>query len=422
MRPSGRRATISVNVPPRSIQNCHFSTSKVSHKRAARSELDPRRIVYNRSKFQAMFTERVDAVIVGAGVVGLAVARALALARREVIVVETESAIGTGTSSRNSEVIHAGIYYSPGSLKAKLCVAGRLALYPFLAERGIAHRRCGKLIVATDPNQIPGLEKLHTQAKANGVADLRMLAAREARALEPQLACVAALESPSTGIVDNHAFMLGLRGEAEDHGAAIAFRSPLRAGHILNGAIELEVGGEDPMRLLAQSVVNCAGLFAQDVARSIEGFPAERIPPTHYCKGNYFSLSGRSPFSRLVYPAPEAAGLGVHLTLDLAGEARFGPDVEWIERIDYDVDPRRAEVFYKAIRSYWPGLKDGALQPAYSGIRPKLQARGQPAGDFLIQGPADHGVARLVNLFGIESPGLTASLAIGDTVRDLLGD
>ena len=368
-----------------------------------------------------MSTERVDAVIVGAGVVGLAVARALALGGREVIVLESESTIGTGTSSRNSEVIHAGIYYPPGSLKARLCVAGRRALYPFLAERGIAHRRCGKLIVATDPNQVPGLERLHAQAKANGVADLRMLAAREARALEPQLACVAALESPSTGIVDSHAFMLGLRGEAETQGAAVAFRSPLLAGHVVNGAIELEVGGREPVRLLARSVVNSAGLFAQDVARSIEGFPAERIPPKHYCKGNYFGLAGRSPFSRLVYPAPEAAGLGVHLTLDLAGQARFGPDVEWVERIDYDVDPERSAAFYGAIRSYWPGLPDGALQPAYSGIRPKLQARGHPARDFLIQGPADHGVAGLVNLFGIESPGLTASLAIGDAVSDLLG-
>ena len=369
-----------------------------------------------------MLTERVDAVVVGAGVAGLAVARAFALAGREVIVLERESTIGTGTSSRNSEVIHAGIYYPPGSLKAKLCVAGRLALYPFLAERGIPHRRCGKLIVATDPGQLAGLEKLHAQARSNGVDDLRMLAAREARALEPQLVCVAALESPSTGIVDSHAFMLGLRGEAEAHGAAIAFRSPLLAGHVRNGAIELEVGGQEPVRLLARAVVNSAGLFAQDVARSIEGFPAERIPPTYYCKGNYFSLSGRSPFSRLVYPAPEAAGLGVHLTLDLAGQARFGPDVEWIERIDYDVDPRRAQVFYKAIRGYWPGLPDGALQPAYSGIRPKLQARGQPARDFLLQGPSDHGVAGLVNLFGIESPGLTASLAIGDAVLELLGD
>ena len=369
-----------------------------------------------------MLTERVDAVVVGAGVAGLAVARAFALAGREVIVLERESTIGTGTSSRNSEVIHAGIYYSPGTLKAKLCVAGRLALYPFLAERGIPHRRCGKLIVATDPGQLAGLEKLHAQARSNGVDDLRMLAAREARALEPQLVCVAALESPSTGIVDSHAFMLGLRGEAEAHGAAIAFRSPLLAGHVRNGAIELEVGGQEPVRLLARAVVNSAGLFAQDVARSIEGFPAERIPPTYYCKGNYFSLSGRSPFSRLVYPAPEAAGLGVHLTLDLAGQARFGPDVEWIERIDYDVDPGRAEVFYKAIRGYWPGLPDGALQPAYSGIRPKLQARGEASRDFLLQGPSDHGVAGLVNLFGIESPGLTASLAIGDAVLELLGD
>jgi L-2-hydroxyglutarate oxidase LhgO len=365
--------------------------------------------------------ERVDTVVIGAGVVGLACARALALSGREVIVLESESAIGTATSSRNSEVIHAGIYYSPGSLKAKLCVTGRRALYPFLAERGIAHRRCGKLIVATDPEQIPGLEGLQRQAAANGVADLRMLSAREARALEPQLACVAALESPSTGIVDSHAFMLGLRGEAEDRGAAIAFRSPLLAGHVANGAIELEAGGREPVRLLARSVVNSAGLFAQDVARSIEGFPAQRIPPIYYCKGNYFGLAGRSPFSRLVYPAPEAAGLGVHLTLDLAGRARFGPDVEWIERINYDVDPERSAAFYGAIRSYWPGLKDGALQPAYSGIRPKLQARGRPARDFLIQGPADHGVAGFVNLFGIESPGLTASLAIGDAVRDLLG-
>jgi L-2-hydroxyglutarate oxidase LhgO len=393
---------------------------KVSHKRAARSGLDPRRFVYNRAKFHTMHTERVDAVVVGAGVVGLAIARALALGGREVIVLERESTIGTGTSSRNSEVIHAGIYYPPGSLKARLCVAGRRALYPFLADRGIAHRRCGKLIVATDPRQIPGLEKLHAQAKTNGVTDLRMLAAREARALEPQLACVAALESPSTGIVDSHAFMLGLHGEAEDHGAAIAFRSPLLAGHIRQGGIELEVGGEEPMRLLARTVVNCAGLFAQDVARRIEGFPAERIPPTYYCKGNYFGLSGSSPFSRLVYPAPEGAGLGVHLTLDLAGQARFGPDVEWIERIDYDVDPGRAKVFYDAIRSYWPGLKDGVLQPAYSGIRPKLQARGQPASDFLIQGPGDHGVPGLMNLFGIESPGLTAALAIGDHARELV--
>jgi L-2-hydroxyglutarate oxidase LhgO len=361
----------------------------------------------------------VHTLVIGAGVVGLACARALALDGREVIVLESESAVGTGTSSRNSEVIHAGIYYPPGSLKAKLCVAGRLALYPYLAERGIAHRRCGKLIVATDAGQIAGLEKLQAQAKANGVGDLRMLSAAEARALEPRLSCVAALESPSTGIVDSHAFMLGLRGDAEDHGAAIAFRSPLVAGSVREGGIELDVGGAEPVRLSARSVVNSAGLYAQEVARSIEGFPADRIPPSYYCKGNYFSLSGRSPFSRLVYPAPESAGLGVHLTLDLAGQARFGPDVEWIERIDYDVDPERARVFYDAIRRYWPELKGGSLQPAYCGIRPKIQARGEPSRDFLIQGPGEHGVAGLVNLFGIESPGLTASLAIADHVRSL---
>jgi len=367
-----------------------------------------------------MATENLDAIVVGAGVVGLAAARILATTGREVVILEKESAIGTVTSSRNSEVIHAGIYYSPGSLKAELCVAGRLALYPYLAERGIAHRRCGKLIVAGDSQQIAGLEKLHAQAKLNGVADLRMLTEREARKLEPELACVAALESPSTGIVDSHAFMLALRGEAEDHGAAFALRSPLLGGRVTRGGIELEVGGVEPMRLSARSVVNCAGLHAQEVARSIEGFPVERIPPTFYCKGNYFSLSGRSPFSRLVYPAPESAGLGVHLTLDLAGQARFGPDVEWIESVDYDVDPRRANVFYDAIRRYWPGLKDGSLQPAYCGIRPKIQSRSEPARDFLIQGPEEHGVAGLVNLFGIESPGLTAALAIGDRVRRLL--
>ena len=367
-----------------------------------------------------MSTEQIDTVVIGAGVVGLAIARAFALAGREVVVLERESTIGTGTSSRNSEVIHAGIYYPPRSLKAKLCVAGRLALYPYLVERGIAHRRCGKLIVASDAAQIAGLEKLQAQAGANGVSDLRMLSGAEARALEPELFCVAALESPSTGIIDSHGLMLALRGEAEDHGAAIAFHSPITGGRIGREGIELDVGGAEPMRLLARTVVNSAGLFAQDVARSIEGFPADRIPPSYYCKGNYFSLSGRSPFSRLVYPAPESAGLGVHLTLDLAGQARFGPDVEWIERIDYDVDPLRGRVFYQAIRRYWPDLKDGSLQPAYCGIRPKIQARGEPSRDFLIQGPRDHGVEGLVNLFGIESPGLTAALAIGEHVLGLL--
>jgi L-2-hydroxyglutarate oxidase LhgO len=364
-------------------------------------------------------TEHLDTVVIGAGVVGLAIARAFALAGREVVVLESEGAIGTATSSRNSEVIHAGIYYPTGSLKARLCVAGRLALYPYLERRGVAHRRCGKLIVATDTGQIAGLEKLHAQARANGVDDLRLLEAREARALEPQLSCVAALESPSTGIIDSHAYMLALRGEAEDRGAAIAFRSPLTGGRVQPAGIELEVGGAEPVRLLARTVVNSAGLHAQEVARCLQGFPADRVPPTYYCKGNYFSLSGRSPFSRLVYPAPESAGLGVHLTLDMAGQARFGPDVEWIERIDYDVDPGRSRVFYDAIRRYWPGLKDGGLRSAYCGIRPKIQSRNEPSRDFLIQGPEEHGVPGLVNLFGVESPGLTASLAIADHVLGL---
>jgi L-2-hydroxyglutarate oxidase LhgO len=364
--------------------------------------------------------ERVDTIVIGAGVVGLACARALALAGREVIVLESESAIGTGTSSRNSEVIHAGIYYPPGSLKARLCVAGRIALYTYLSERGVPHRRCGKLVVAAEAAQIPVLEKLRAQAAGNGVTDLKMLSGAEARAIEPELACVAALESPSTGIIDSHAYMLALHGDAEAHGASIALRSPVLRGTVERDGIEIEVGGVEPVSLLAPTVVNCAGLFAQRVAGSIEGFPRAKLPPARYCKGNYFSLSGRSPFSRLIYPAPEAAGLGVHLTLDLGGRARFGPDVEWIEHIDYDVDPRRAERFYGAIRRYWPALKDGALAPAYSGIRPKLHEPHEPARDFLIQGPRDHGVPGLVNLFGIESPGLTASLAIGDTVRDLL--
>jgi L-2-hydroxyglutarate oxidase LhgO len=364
--------------------------------------------------------ESVDCVVIGAGVVGLSVARALALAGREVIVLEAEGTIGTGTSSRNSEVIHAGIYYPPGSLKARLCVQGRLALYPYLAEHGVAHRRSGKLIVAAALAQIPALKKIRAQGEANGVADLRLLPAAEAKAREPALECVAALESPSTGIIDSHGFMLALRGDAEDRGAAIALRSPVEGGTVRADGIELRVGGAEPLRLRARNVVNSAGLFAQAVARSIEGITPDKVPPTYYCKGNYFSLSGKSPFSHLIYPVPEAAGLGVHLTLDLAGQARFGPDVEWVERIDYGVDPRRGDAFYCAIRSYWPALKDGALQPAYCGIRPKIHAPGEPARDFLIQGPREHGVPGLVNLFGIESPGLSAALAIGHWVGGLI--
>ncbi len=364
--------------------------------------------------------ERLDAIVVGAGVVGLAVARALALAGREVIVLEAAEGIGTETSSRNSEVIHAGIYYPAGSLKARLCVAGKQALYRFCDEHGVPHRRCGKLLVATAEKQLPKLAAIKRQADANGVTDLVPLTAEAARALEPQLRCVAAYLSPSTGIIDSHAFMLALEGDAEAHGAMLVFRSPVAGGAVRDEGIELEVGGAAPLRVLARSVANCGGLHAQQLAAALAGLPREHVPPRYLAKGNYYALSGKSPFSRLVYPMPNDAGLGVHITIDLAGQARFGPDVEWVDAIDYDVDPRRAASFYGAIREYWPGLKDGSLAPSYSGIRPKLVGPDAPAGDFVISGPRDHGVAGLVNLFGIESPGLTAALAIGDHVRELL--
>ena len=365
--------------------------------------------------------ERVDCVVIGAGVVGLACARALALRGREVIVLERADAIGTETSSRHSEVIHAGIYYPPGSLKARMCVAGRKMMYRFMDERGIPYSRLGKLIVATSGDQVPGLERLRATAARNGVNDLELLSAREVHGREPELSCVAALWSPSTGVADSHSYMLGLQGDAEDRGAMVAFHAPVEHGRLAADGIVLEVGGDGAMTLLARTVVNSAGLHAQELACSLEGFPAGRVPPAYYCKGNYYSLSGcRAPFSSLIYPAPEQAGLGVHLTLDLAGQARFGPDVEWIDSIDYDVDPERSDGFYAAVRKYWPGLPDGALQPGYAGIRPKIQAPGEPAADYMIQGPDDHGVPGLVNLFAIESPGMTSSLAIAEHVAGML--
>jgi L-2-hydroxyglutarate oxidase LhgO len=362
----------------------------------------------------------IDALVIGAGVIGLAVARSLAMAGREVVVLESAETIGTGTSSRNSEVIHAGIYYSPGSLKASLCVAGRQRLYEFIAERGIAHRRCGKLIVATARRHEAELQALLAQAEANGVHDLTWMSQAELRNEEPALDCLLALRSPSTGIVDSHQLMLALQGDAEDHGAMIAFNTPVLRGCATAAGIELTVGGVGSTCIRGQTVVNCAGLAAQSVAAAIEGFPREKVPPSYFCKGSYFALAGRTPFSHLIYPVPEAAGLGVHLTLDLAGQARFGPDVQWVEQLDYDVDPQRSASFYAAIRRYWPALADGALMPAYSGIRPKIQAPGEPARDFMIQGPRDHGIAGLVNLFGIESPGLTAAMAIAAHVTGLL--
>ncbi len=360
-------------------------------------------------------TERIDCVVVGAGVVGLAVARALARSGRDVIVLERHELIGSETSSRNSEVIHAGIYYPTGSLKARLCVAGKLALYRYCEEHGVPHRRCGKLIVATDEAQLGELERIQEKAAANGVTDLELWEPERARALEPALACTGALWSPSTGILDSHALMLAYEGDIEDMGGMIAFDAPLERARVIPQGFRLEVGGEAPMELECGALINSAGLAAPDLARRIEGYDRSHAPLAYYCKGNYYTLAGRSPFDRLIYPVPEAAGLGVHVTVDMGGQCRFGPDTEWVETVGYDVDPSRADVFYDAVRKYWPELPDHALEPGYSGIRPKLGPAGAPAADFVIQGPATHGVPGLVHLFGIESPGLTASLAIGES-------
>ncbi|MBY4945453.1 NAD(P)/FAD-dependent oxidoreductase [Cupriavidus respiraculi] len=364
--------------------------------------------------------EQVDCVVIGAGVVGLAVARALALRGREVVILEAENAFGTITSARNSEVIHAGIYYPTGSLKARLCVAGKAMLYDYCASHHIAHQRCGKLIVATSEAQVATLEGIRAKAAANGVDDLRLLTRDEAQAMEPNLRCHAALLSPSTGIVDSHGLMLALLGDAENAGAMLAVQSPVLSGAVTAEGIQLEVGGDTATTLLANTVVNCAGLTAPDMARRIAGMPADRIPPQYYAKGCYFTLAGRAPFSRLIYPVPEAAGLGVHLTIDLGGQARFGPNVRWIDDIEYHVDPADADSFYGEVRRYWPGLADGALQPGYAGIRPKISGPDEIAADFRIDGPAAHGVPGLVHLFGIESPGLTSSLAIGEMVAGMV--
>ena len=365
----------------------------------------------------------VDCVVIGAGVVGLAVARALALAGREVMVLEAQDAIGTGTSSRNSEVIHAGIYYPQGSRKAQLCVEGKALLYQYCAERGIAHRRCGKLIVATSDAQRAKLDDIAKHAAANGVDDLLLLTRDEARALEPALECVAALHSPSTGIVDSHGLMLALQGDLENAGGMVAFNSPLASAQC-NAQVDGEQGilltTQDGTQLLAKTVVNAAGLWAPDLARQFAGLNAAHIPTAYYAKGNYFTLSGRAPFTHLIYPVPEAAGLGVHLTLDLGGQAKFGPDVQWVDNADdLVVDPARGNAFYAEVRRYWPALQDGALAAGYAGIRPKISGPGDAAADFLLQGADVHGVPGLINLFGIESPGLTSCLAIGQAVAEM---
>lgn len=361
--------------------------------------------------------DTVQTVVIGAGVVGLAIARALARSGREVVILEAANAIGTETSSRNSEVIHAGIYYEPGSLKARFCVEGRQRLYEYCAERGVAHRRCGKLIVAASRAQHEGLARIEQRAQAAGVDSLRWLTGAEAVALEPALACAEALLSPDTGIIDSHGLMLALQGDAEDHGAMLALCSRVQRITPAGGGFELEVLVDGvTMQLGCRELVNAAGLGANAIAASVEGLAPAFKPPLYLAKGNYFSLSGACPFGRLVYPIPNEAGLGVHLTIDLGGQGRFGPDVQWLDRLDYDVDPERCAGFYEEIRSYWPSLPDGSLHASYAGIRPKLVPAGQAAADFRINGPSAHGMPGLVNLLGIESPGLTASMAIADEV------
>ncbi len=365
--------------------------------------------------------DSVQTVVIGAGVIGLAIARELALSGREVVVLEREKAFGTVTSARNSEVIHAGIYYEPGSLKARVCVDGRQRLVEFCRSHGVGHRICGKLIVAASDAERAGLEKIERRAQAAGVHSLRWLDGAQAGALEPALSCRHALLSPETGIIDSHGLMLALLGEAEDRGAMLALLSEVSSGEVRADGFELEVAGEaGPMRLRCRELVNAAGLGAQGVASRIQGLAAGSVPPLHLAKGNYFSLSGRCPFSRLIYPIPNEAGLGVHLTLDLGGQGRFGPDVEWVSETGYEVDPRRGDSFYDEIRTYWTDLPDGALQPAYAGMRPKLVGPDAPAADFRIDGASVHGAPGLVNLFGIESPGLTGCLAIASRVREVL--
>ena len=363
--------------------------------------------------------DQVDCVVVGAGVVGLAVARNLALAGREVWVLEAESAIGTQTSSRNSEVIHAGLYYPTGSLKAQLCVRGNRLLYDYCVQRGVAHRRCGKFIVATHAVQLGQLEAIQARSLTNGVTDLVLLNPEQAIAAEPALQCVGALLSPSTGIVDSHGLMQALLADIEHAGGVVALNSPLAHAEYDDYAIELVA--LDGTHLRATSVVNAAGLQAPALATRFAGLEPRHVPRAYFAKGSYFTLAGRSPFSHLIYPVPESAGLGVHLTMDLGGQARFGPDVQWVDTPDdTTVQPARGEAFYAEVRKYWPALPDGALQPGYAGIRPKISGPGEPARDFCIQGPNEHGVPGLVNLFGIESPGLTSCLAIAEVVSEML--
>jgi L-2-hydroxyglutarate oxidase LhgO len=364
----------------------------------------------------------MQVLVIGAGVVGLAVARAIALAGHEVIVAEATHGIGNGVSSRNSEVIHGGMYYPADSVRAHHCIRGRRMLYEFCASHGVPHRRCGKLIVATSTPELAKIESIHKQGLLNGVEELAMIYGNEVKALEPALACIAALHSPATGIIDSHAFMLALQGDLEERGGAIAFGTKIERLARTREGWEVGFVGTEAGNLLVDAVVNSAGLSAPDIARATEGYPLERAPRITMAKGNYFGFTGRPVFSRLIYPAPVDGGLGIHVTLDLAGRMRFGPDVEWIKEETYTVDPARADSFYARIRTYWPDLPDDSLVPDYCGIRPKLSGPGEPAADFVIDTPRQHGVPGLVHLFGIESPGLTSALSIADDVAAALRD
>jgi L-2-hydroxyglutarate oxidase LhgO len=362
----------------------------------------------------------MQVLVIGAGVIGLAVARAMARRGHEVVVAEAAGAIGTGISSRNSEVIHGGMYYPTGSLRARHCVRGRRMLYEFCASHSVPHHKCGKLIVATNQAELDKIKAIEVQGGINGVEGLELIGGNAARALEPELSCLGALLSPETGIIDGHRYMLALRGDLEDAGGAIALNTPVTGARRKGAQWQVDFGGHEGGSFEFDAIANCAGLRAQAVARKMEDYPAARVPRLMFGKGNYFTYAGQPVFKRLIYPTPIVGGLGVHVTLDMAGRMRFGPDVEWIEHENYDVDPTRAHLFYARIRTYWPGLPDGTLSPDYAGIRPKLSGPGEPQGDFLIDTPAQHGLPGLVQMFGIESPGLTSSLSLGEAVAGYL--
>jgi L-2-hydroxyglutarate oxidase LhgO len=364
----------------------------------------------------------MQVLVVGAGVVGLACARAAARAGHDVIVAEATNAIGTVTSSRNSEVIHAGLYYPTGSKRAYHCPRARRMLYDYCAAHGVPHRKCGKLVVATNEKEVARIDQIYKQSQINGCENVELIDAVAAKRIEPEAFCITAMLSPETGIIDSHAYMRALRGDLEDRGGMVAFNTPIDRAVQVKDGWEVHFGGADPQSITVDAVVNAAGLGAQKLARATDGYPGERVPRLFFGKGNYFAYTGRPVFSRLVYPTPIPGGLGVHVVLDLAGRMRFGPDVEWVENENYEVDPARAPSFYQRVREYWPRLPDNSLVPDFSGIRPKLTGPGEAQVDFMIEAPKDHGAPRLVHLFGIESPGLTASLSIGEEVVGYLSD